>query len=192
MRGALLLSALEVLENAVYPTAEFLGVLLTTSKGDYRALRRFSPSARVTLAETLREFLKERERFYKLLHRMERDGLVEKTEDERWKLTKRGKTKWRNLLKRFDHALPVASYRMKPGAEILILSFDIPERERRKRDWLRSVLTRLNFTLLHQSTWIGKGILPRTFIKDLREINLLSHVAIFSINKRGTISQFTG
>lgn len=192
MRGAFLLSALEVLETAVYSTAEFFGVLLTTSKGDYRALRRFSPSMRTTLAETLREALEEKERFYKLLHRLERDGLVKRIKGEQWELTEKGRVKREDLLKRFNNELPTPSYKMGAGSEVIILSFDIPERERRKRGWLRSALKHLEFTLLHQSTWIGKGALPRVFIEDMRRLNLFSYVAIFSIGKRGTVTQFSG
>ena len=190
MRGAFLLTALEVLEATVYSTVEFFGVLLTTSRGDYRALRRFSPTLRVTLAETLRDALEKKEKFYQLLHRLERDGLAKKDEGNCWKLTKKGKSKRKDLSERLYQALPVPSYEMEAGTETIIVSFDIPERERKKRDWLRAVLKRLHFSLLHQSTWIGKGVLPRAFIEDLRRTDLFPCMAIFSISKHGTITQF--
>ena len=69
-----------------------------------------------------------------------------------------------------------------------IVIFDIPERYKSKRNWLRSCLVNLNFKLLQKSVWLGKTKIPIAFIKDIKDLGIFSYIHIFSINKSGTIT----
>ncbi len=117
------------------------------------------------------------------LHRLQKDGLVEKSGLRIWKITKKG----REMAGAMKVTIPTPS--MKTSAERnTIVMFDVPEIDKKKRARLRSELAGLGFELLQKSVWIGGGPLPKEFIEYLRYMRLLPHVHIFSINKRGTIS----
>ena len=69
----------------------------------------------------------------------------------------------------------------------MIVIFDIPERERRKRNQLRRELVYLGFKKLQQSVWIGQTQIPEEFIKELKEKDILPYIHIFSVEKKGTV-----
>jgi DNA-binding transcriptional regulator PaaX len=64
-----------------------------------------------------------------------------------------------------------------------IVSFDIPEINRIKRNWLRNQLKIFGYKMLQQSLWLGPGPLPAFFIKRLSELEIKNSVKIFKINK---------
>ena len=70
-----------------------------------------------------------------------------------------------------------------------IVSFDIPEREKGKRRWLRAALASLSFSLLQKSVWIGTKGIPEEFMDALRERDLLRHVHIVGVKKSGTLER---
>lgn len=117
------------------------------------------------------------------LYRLQKDGLVEKGGLRIWKITKRGKA----LMKTIAMAIPSPSMAMRIKRNTIVM-FDIPEQDKEKRAQLRAELIGLGFELLQKSVWIGGGPLPKEFIEYLRQLQLLSHVHIFSIHKTGTIS----
>ena len=78
-------------------------------------------------------------------------------------------------------------YKTESDDELKIIIFDIPEEERQKRDWLRSVLKNLKFSMLQKSVWVGKGKLPKEFINDLSKYKIISYVDIFAISKYGSL-----
>ncbi|MBM4388891.1 MAG: CRISPR-associated endonuclease Cas2 [Deltaproteobacteria bacterium] len=69
------------------------------------------------------------------------------------------------------------------------MAFDVPERERRKRTWLREVLRNLGFECVQKSVWIGKVKVPRQFLRDVRRYHLAEFIEVFQITKRGTLQQ---
>jgi DNA-binding transcriptional regulator PaaX len=73
--------------------------------------------------------------------------------------------------------------------KLKVIIFDIPEKERHKREWLRVSLLALGFSFLQQSVWMGKNKIPESFIVDLRDRKLLPCVEIFEINQKGTIER---
>lgn len=80
------------------------------------------------------------------------------------------------------------AYDLPPRDHIMrIVSFDIPEKERRKRNWLRRELLACDYTTLHQSVFIGQRPLPHEFIKKIDELNLARCLHIASIEQPGTI-----
>ena len=75
-------------------------------------------------------------------------------------------------------------YKTESDDELKIIIFDIPEKERQKRDWLRSVLKNLKFSMLQKSVWAGKIKLPKQFLEDLSKNKIIPYVDIFTISKR--------
>ena len=70
-----------------------------------------------------------------------------------------------------------------------VVIFDIPERERKKRLWLRLELISYGYKLLQKSVWVGYRPLPEDFLRDLEDFNLKSHIHIFSIHHSGTLEE---
>ena len=132
----------------------------------------------------------ERQRYYNLLCRLREQGFIKKAVKKKWRITAAGNTWIETLRARIVNAMPAAaSYITEQSPEWKIVIFDIPESERRKRRWLRAVLTRLGLKRLQKSVWIGKTKLPEEFIEDLRRFRLLPFVEIFAITKAGSLRQ---
>ena len=66
----------------------------------------------------------------------------------------------------------------------VILSFDIPEKDRIKRNWLRNQIKIFGYKMLQQSLWVGPGPLPAVFIKRLEKMSIRKHVKTFKISKK--------
>ncbi len=118
------------------------------------------------------------------MSRLKRDGLVESGGWGIWRITKKGKEAAISAqnIKNVSRSVSQVS------ARDTIVIFDVPEKERKKRTYLRYELLGLGFELLQKSVWIGAGPLPKDFIEYLRKENLLVCVHIFGIRKAGTVS----
>ncbi len=128
-----------------------------------------------------------RRNFDVFIYRLKNDGLITKKNrggNLLFKLTPRGHEFLKNLRSKI---LPANKYKETKDDFIKIVIFDIPEKERRKRDWLRESLKNLNFKMVQKSVWIGKSKLPKEFIKDIDRINILNYVEIFAITKAGSL-----
>jgi hypothetical protein len=190
MRGDLIFGILEILESMVFATADLFDVFTSSYSEAYRKARKlmlYGPSSRKSIIEPLRES----QRFYNLLYHLQKEGLIKKKNKGKtsWLITKKGKEKLRKLKEQQKDFIPKKTYNLEKGDDLKIVIFDIPEKYREKRDWLRWVLLNLNFKMLQKSVWIGQNKLPQDFIKDLKELNILQYIEIFSVNKTGTIKQ---
>lgn len=134
---------------------------------------------------------KEKHRFYSLLSKLKKQGFIKKGEKRRkifWRITPLGEKKIEKLKNIFS--FPKFNHKEGKDNGINIIVFDIPEKHKTKRDWLRHTLLTLGFTMLQKSVWIGKNKLPEEFLKALAELNLVDFVYIFKISKTGTIKEF--
>ncbi len=151
-----------------------LCAILSSSHGGYRLIRRgMYGDTRPALPERFRGV--SYGTLAVTLSRLKKRGLV-RNERGVWHLTKRGIVYLRNrspFTARFQSG--VASKRHKS----MIVIFDIPERKRRARDWLRFALAGLGFTLLQKSVWFGPAPLPKEFVVSLGDIGILEHVKFF-------------
>lgn len=134
--------------------------------------------------------MKEKQKFYSLLSRLKKQGFViKKIKDNKtfWKITNLGQKK----LEKINNAiyLPKINYKQEKSSDVVLIIFDIPEKERTKRAWLRSNLSALGFTLFQKSVWMGKNKLPEEFLKALAGLNLVNYVHILKITKTGTIKE---
>ncbi len=66
------------------------------------------------------------------------------------------------------------------NTKVMVL-FDIPEKKRKIRGWLRLQLKLWDFRMLQQSVWLGKGPLPKEFTTRLQSLGINDCVKIFKI-----------
>lgn len=192
MRGKILLKALELLYDGAMTQVDFFGAVLSAGYGagsgqieyEYQKRRRISESKKSRV-----EIQKERKRrLVVFISKMKHDGLIENSANNRFTISSKGI----NKLSKLRNNLPARFYkeRIIKGSPIII-SFDIPEKLRRKRDWLREVIKNLGFKMIHQSVWVGRGKIPVDFIKDLENLKILEFVEIFEIKKTGSLNKIT-
>ena len=125
-----------------------------------------------------------------LIYRLKRDGLIiNKGAGVVPLLTQEGKYFLKELKGDiYKGYLPVFSkYKKEIGKDLIIIIFDIPERLVSKRNWLRSVLKILGYSLLQKSVWIGKTKIPQELIVDLKKLEIIQCIHIFTVKKAGTL-----
>ncbi|MBP6925523.1 MAG: hypothetical protein KBC22_00485 [Candidatus Pacebacteria bacterium] len=115
------------------------------------------------------------------LFRLRAQGIVTTTNDNQWQLTAEGKELFQKKNKGLRFFFSKKKPHTKPKKEILLL-FDIPEKERYKRDWLRSELIGLSFEMIQKSVWLGPK-LPEDLHAYLMHKKLIQYIRIFSIKK---------
>jgi DNA-binding transcriptional regulator PaaX len=190
VKGDLTLKILErIAEAAVDTTTLFFSIMVSGYGASRGRIERNQEEIGEFLAAQFRE-VRERERFSKLVSKLKREGLVA-AEGKRLKgLTRKGRTALRRLKARMATLLPVAAaYPQEKRSSLKVIIFDVPEKERRKRDWLRATLGHLGFSKLQKSVWVGKQGLPKEFIEDMRMLKLVSCVEIFEVGRTGSLEK---
>ncbi len=131
---------------------------------------------------------KNRRKMYSLLYQLKKQGFIAKNVNDGktfWDITVNGEKHLEKLMDKFS--LPRKNYKKEKNDGLTIVVFDIPEKDRHKRNWLRQALTLLEFNLLQKSVWIGKNKIPKTFLNDLADLNIIDNVHIFGVAKTGTV-----
>ncbi len=122
---------------------------------------------------------------YLTLARLKKHGLVKKANDV-WSITNEGK---KYLKRRLNYILPRHQKRnvSPPERKNMIIAFDIPEKYRRKRDWLRVELIFLEFLPIQKSVWLGPAPLPKDFIENLHSLEILKYLKFFEAKEKDII-----
>ena len=131
-----------------------------------------------------KEVVKSKERLRSLIRELEKEGVIKTSRKHRnilLNITHKGKIYLAKLKKRKSEVLPASHYPTAPRAGFTIVAFDIPEKEARKRQWLRVALKQLHFSMKQKSFWIGHTVIPEQFLKDLQRMKILKHVVILKI-----------
>lgn len=156
---------------------DILTILFNYSAG-YKLMRQklLSP----TLPQQKRYTAINQKTLYSTLARLQKRGLVE-NKNSLWTLTQKGKDFFQ---KRLNNIMPPHSRLSKksPKKDIIknmIIAFDIPEKYRKKRDWLRIELTLLGFSPIQKSVWFGPAPLPKNFIESIEAMHLLNYLKFF-------------
>ncbi len=177
-KGHKIKNILSILERKILPTAEILDIFLSDYHSSYRKARRL-------LYKDI-----ERQRFYALLTKLKSQNLIEKQtpngkeKNTLWKITEAGLKKLNWFQKK-----PRKDYEIIADDKLKIVVFDIPEKEKWKRGWLREILSLCGFKMLQRSVWVGKNKIPEEFLVDLRNFNMLAYVHIFEVSKKGTLKE---
>lgn len=195
MKGELTLKILELLEEAAVTTVDLVAAFLSSGYGASlnKINREFGRRHfHRSLIGGKKELAVKKKNFQNLLYKLKREGLIVDNADY-FRLTRQGREKLSSLRSRLSKSLPdIANYRKEKDDKFKIVIFDVPEHQRRKRGWIRSVLTNLNFTMLQKSVWIGKNKIPEDLIEDLEKMELTPFVEILEISKTGTLKSVSG
>lgn len=132
-------------------------------------------------------------RFHALVRYLEQDGLIEREEADEgvvWvTITGRGREKLETLKEVIAESLPPPRYESPHAlARSTIVAFSIPEKERRKRDWLRTALRNMGLELV-QNVWMGEVALPKKFLSDIRDLGLTEFINIFQVGSKGSLEK---
>ena len=200
MKGEITLKILECIGDAAIDLTDLTAAILNSGYGasGKKITGEFHRRSDERIRENARrlERYRQKRRFDVMLSKLKKDGLLkaENNDNVSVKLTSKGKKYLAMLNKRRINALPINSYNdSKSGSKnddrLIIVIFDIPERERRKRAWLRLALKNIGLRLIQQSVWVGKVQIPKEFLDDIRELQLVNFVEIFEITKSGSLNQ---
>ncbi len=194
MKGEITLKILEALGEAAVGTVELFAAIMVAGYGASPSrINYIQEKIHAHGAQEKREREHEaqlRRKYSNLLSKLKREGLI--TERKKGAgafltLTFLGTRKRDALRVRHAHALPPPHYRKEQGIRLLIVAFDIPEKERRKRDWLRSVLHNLGLKRVQKSMWLGKIKIPKELLKDIQTLGLVEFVEIFEVGNTGSL-----
>ena len=179
-------NALSILEAGVYTTADLFETMMRDRVSSYRMARQKlgAPPPELVWAKAFEN----RRNFQSLLSKLKREGFIQQADGKGsllWKVTKLGKTKIdfekrRNLIEE-------ASVSANP----IIVSYDIPERLRNERKWLREVLLLLDYQPVHKSVWIGNKRISENLLRELRKREILNGTQIFEVTKKGTLNRIS-
>jgi DNA-binding transcriptional regulator PaaX len=87
-------------------------------------------------------------------------------------------------IRKFYNPKRVIDNREKPKR--LIVIFDIPEKKKKYREWLRLELVGFGFTLIQKSVWLGPS-LPKEFVEYLEEVSILKYIRFFNASEADII-----
>ena len=153
-----------------------IGDLLIATLGSARSTRRFYSIIRE------REFKRYKKESVRVgLSRLHKKGYLSNSSSG-WFVTKKGK-KYSKNARLLDYA---ESPFEKDSSDDTIIAFDIPEKNRVIRNWLRNQIKIFGYKMLQQSLWIGPGPLPSSFLKHLEDLNIRKNVKTFKITKKNT------
>ena len=196
MKGDTTLKILGELKGSTLGMADLMMIILsspygTSIKGFEYRLNKLQKERRKD-EEKIKIEKQLKRRFLDVVYKLEKGGLIKKEQKNGnflFRLTSGGDKRLKILKKRKENILPETSYESVESKNFTIAIFDIPEKERRKREWLRSALKNIGFNLIQKSVRMGKVKIPKEFLNDMRELRMINFVEIFEISKGGTLRQ---
>ncbi|GIW65212.1 MAG: hypothetical protein KatS3mg093_191 [Candidatus Parcubacteria bacterium] len=192
MRGEKILKILSCLENMAQNYTDLFEIFCTTYPFTINRIEKKMREKRQKHSyyfENLLFSLKEKEKLSKLIHKLKEQGLISRTEDKKFFLTEKGKEKLKKLKEKFTQSANTDEKNSELGKGFVILVYDIPEYEKRKRDTLRRALNFYHFEFLQKSVWLKKGTVSEKFINFLKDIDVLDYIHLFKISQTGTIEK---
>lgn len=194
MKGDLTLKFLELINEAGVATIDLLEGFLSAGYGaSSKSLEFHATRARARREKTKSNEVEKRRairQYYNLVAALKRDGLIlveKKGSNKSFFLTKKGASFADRLRNQKKRSLPSNHYESIESNVFVIATFDIPEKERTKRAWIRSALKNIGMSMIQQSVWAGKVRIPETFLLDLKKMNIAQYVQILSVNKEGSL-----
>ncbi|MFA5095371.1 MAG: CRISPR-associated endonuclease Cas2 [Candidatus Paceibacterota bacterium] len=95
---------------------------------------------------------------------------------------RKNRTKKENRKRNFYH-ITFSSPFKKNSSKNLILMYDIPEQQKKERDWLRRHLIKFGYIMIQKSVWVGPSPLPKDFLDYLKEIKIGDNFKTFKLAK---------
>ena len=119
------------------------------------------------------------------LSRMKKNGLL-RLDKQKWATTQEGEELLKSKNSEIRKFFPNHKPKINKLPKTTIVIFDIPEKKKRYREWLRSELIGLSFELIQKSVWLGPS-LPKEFIKYLEETKILKFIRFFRASEQELI-----
>jgi|SRR3989344_1635658 len=187
MRGDITSKILKATVKGVGQAADVIATILESGYGaSYYKLER-----NLCKGQNKRELNKirarEEQKLHSRIYKLKKEGFIISGK-KGLSITFRGIKKLDDLNNSFSHSVPFIDYSKESSEETVIISFDIPEKEKYKRNWLRKTLMALGFSMLQKSVWIGNVKLPEKFINHLKEMRIFNYIEISSIKRGGTVT----
>ena len=63
----------------------------------------------------------------------------------------------------------------------LIVMYDIPDAQKKERDWFRRHLKKFGYIMIQRSVWVGPSPLPKDFLEYVKSIKLLGKLKSFKL-----------
>ncbi len=192
MKKEIAFRVLEALAETAADVIDLFDVFLTVGYG--ASLGKFERELRK------REYMRDGEtdrlkrNYAVLLSKLKAQGLIEAKKVSGQKtffITRKGKEKLRGMRENKKREFPQMPNIQEKSDAFIIVAFDVPEKQKGKREWLRRILAQMGLTMVQKSVWMGKIKLPEEFFDALRTLDLLECVEIFEISKTGTLKQIT-
>ena len=123
------------------------------------------------------------------LSRLKREGFIISSGARKktmWMISKKGRDhiKEHSTLEGADSVHIVSD-----GVQRLVI-FDIPEKDRKQRVWLRRELLACGYSPLQKSAYLGTCPLPADLLAEIYEKNMHKNVHIMSLDKLGTVERY--
>jgi CRISPR/Cas system-associated endoribonuclease Cas2 len=136
------------------------------------------------------EYFRRANRYKNVVAWLKRDGIVKEVTLKKQRficITLKGRKYREMLLKRQENALPEPHYAKRKQKRTVIVAFDVPEKEKGKRAWLRQALKSVGFRMIQKSVWFGRAEIPPEMLSDLQRLHLIEFVEIFSVTQKGSL-----
>lgn len=123
-----------------------------------------------------------------MLYHLKKDGLVVMHGPKKkalWSITQKG----RRVLRKSpppQHHTAVDELPPEDGISRLV-AFDVPEKQRAKRQWLRVALMSCGFQPIQRSVFLGHRPLSEDIVKEISDMDMDRYIHIVSIQKHGTL-----
>ena len=151
----------------------------------------FFPKIKPWLSKNEKQLKSLKHKVNSTLYNLKKQGLIERgVKQGKWEITEAGIKKLEFLKLKFINKLflPKIKFPIKKSGDKIIFIFDIPEKERHKRDWVRQQLRLLEFSQLQKSVWVGHNKVPQQLIEAFGVMNILDNIHIFRIKDSGTMA----
>ena len=195
MKGTATLHILKTIEHGDVTAIDLLSAFLTAGYGASQSHIEYL--ARQNLRARKKELAVhiQKQKYYSLIYKLRRDNLIDVSEKESGKkrisITKKGIAKLFQLKERSNTEEVATLSKEQIQNPLIIVTFDIPEKQRKKRNFLRKTLKNTGFRMLQQSVWIGKIKIPEKIIDDIDRLRIINYVEIFEVGRSGSLETIT-
>jgi DNA-binding transcriptional regulator PaaX len=187
MKGAVTLKILEFVQDFTLTTADLFDAIMRAGYGASHSKIQYEFDRQQNKREEKKSKKEIKKRYNRLVYQLQKDGLIEKGDAGNFGLTKKGANKLKELRKKDGNKLPEFFYEKVKGDNFTIVIFDIPEKERNKRRWIRAALGNMGLTMVQKSVWLGKIKISEQFLEDMHLLKMTDFVEIFEITKGGSL-----
>ncbi len=109
------------------------------------------------------------------IYRLKKRGII-KNEKDSYILSKKGI---------IYHSNPYKIIKNKPTKkQKILLIFDIPEVQKKSREWVRRQIKLWDFKMIQKSVWAGNGPLPKEFFDRLKILKIEKCVKTFKVQSK--------